>query len=44
MVARRGGRAKEEELVLTLPDGKAVVVSSRNPSVTLGRDRTCDVP
>ncbi len=35
--------AKEEELVLTLPDGKAVVVSNRNPSVTLGRDRTCDL-
>ena len=31
------------ELVLALPDGAQVVVSSRNPSVTLGRDRTCDL-
>lgn len=31
------------ELVLTLPDGREAVVSSTNPSVTLGRDRTCDL-
>ena len=35
--------APEEELVLALPDGKEVVVSNRNPSVTLGRDRACDL-
>jgi class 3 adenylate cyclase len=35
--------APERELVLALPDGKEVVVSNRNPSVTLGRDRTCDL-
>jgi class 3 adenylate cyclase len=35
--------ARQNELVLGSPDGKEVVVSNRNPSVTLGRDRTCDV-
>jgi class 3 adenylate cyclase len=41
--ARTAIGAKEEELVLALPDGKEVVVSNRNPSVTLGRDRACDL-
>jgi hypothetical protein len=41
--AKTAVRAPDQELVLALPDGKQVVVSNRNPSVTLGRDRTCDL-
>lgn len=41
--AKQAVAAPASELVLGLPDGTQVVVSSRNPSVTLGRDHTCDL-